>query len=339
MNLALALCLVVIGTTDSRYPVATPQSFGSITTEVAMKMQFAMPCPPNWLQEKNDDIRAFAVKNNCKRPFDFSLADERVGWAKANGYQVWGHTLVWAYQHSPFLNIPLPAEDKERVLREFVTTSVRHFCYDVAGWDVINEYWDSGLGLWADIPDLIPKAFKWTNDSLDECGRGRTEKRPLLYFNNGASCYDSIIAATYIVMDMRKWGVKPDGVAAQCHLNTDRSQLYEPLVSQTVKFYNSQGLRVRFSEVDIQSSHVERQAEAAKIIYRICRQSHCDGVTFWGQDDATSWLTFLPHIGTVDALPFDRHGNVKYWYSEIQADNCGVWRKTYLPHVRVKSVN
>ncbi len=326
MNYIIALLFLLslfpIGTTDSRFPVQNSKTFNSITFETQMKMQYTHPCPPVWLRELNSDINNYWKNNNCISEYDFSASDARVSWAKQNGYQVWGHTLVWAYQHSGWLNIPLPPAWKERVLLDHIKTQVTHFCGDVSGWDVINEYWDTGLGIWADIPDVVFKSFKEAEKALLDCKASSVA----LYFNNGAACYDNLESTNTIIPfldSLRKRGARIDGLAEQCHYRVTKSNLpNKDLMIQVQNKYADSGYETRFSEVDLQifeNATEQDQALAVKSIIGSCQASKkCKGVTFWGQDDGSSWINFLGSVQNVNALLFDKNLNPKPSYYALQ---------------------
>ena len=326
MNYITALLFLIslfpIGTTDSRFPVQNSGTFNSITLETQMKMEYTHPCPPQWLMELNQDIKNYSLKKSCITEYDFSAADARISWAKQNGYQVWGHTLVWAYQHSGWLNIPLPPAWKERVLLDHIRTQVTHFCGKVSGWDVINEYWDTGLGIWADIPDVIFKAFKEAEKALIGCKASSVA----LYFNNGSACYDNLKSTETTIPflnNLRQRGAKVDGLAEQCHYRVTKTNLpNKDLMVQVQNKYADSGYETRFSEVDLQifeNATEQDQALAVKSIIGSCQASKkCKGVTFWGQDDGSSWINFLGSVQNVNALLFDKNLNPKPSYYALQ---------------------
>ena len=305
--LVATVVAIQIGTTDSRFPVQNQNTFNSITLETQMKMQYTHPCPPKWLSDTNQDVKNFAIQKKCASEYDFSQADVRVKWAKENNYSVWGHTLVWAMQHSAWLNIPQSPAVKERVLMGHIDTVVTHFCKDVYGWDVINEFWDTGLGIWGDIPDVVLKSFIQTQKSISECGGNA-----LLFFNNGADCYENKEGALVVVDYVNKLkarGAKIDGVASQCHYSVKPNKKpNKNLMLDVQRVYSDNGLMTRFSEADFQISSGATEADQAEAVVSVvsaCREAKsCIGVTFWGQDDGTSWINWLG-VGKVNALLYD----------------------------------
>lgn len=77
--------------------------------------------------------------------FNFAAADEMFAWAKGEGMQIRGHTLVW----QPEKWLPAwvvkhnfgakPALEAERLLRAHIGTVCRHFGKDIYSYDVVNE--------------------------------------------------------------------------------------------------------------------------------------------------------------------------------------------------------
>jgi endo-1,4-beta-xylanase len=84
--------------------------------------------------------------------FDFARADEMFAWARKEGMQLRGHTLVWQTEKwlPDWLNKhdfgAGPALEAERILRQHIGTVCDHFGKDIYSWDVVNEAIDPADG-------------------------------------------------------------------------------------------------------------------------------------------------------------------------------------------------
>src|SRR5690606_40956021 len=90
-----------------------------------------------------------AMKWQATRPgpetFDFTRMDQIVGWARANGLAIRGHTLLW---HRPqwfpqWLNAydfgARPATEAERLLTTHIRTVTGRYRGAIDSYDVVNE--------------------------------------------------------------------------------------------------------------------------------------------------------------------------------------------------------
>ena len=85
--------------------------------------------------------------------YNFGPADEMFKWAKSQGLQVRGHTLVW----QPEKWLPgwvnkydfgaQPAREAERLLAKHIKTVCQHYGRDIYSYDVVNEAVDPADGL------------------------------------------------------------------------------------------------------------------------------------------------------------------------------------------------
>ena len=77
--------------------------------------------------------------------FNFAPADKLFAWAKSEGMQIRGHTLVWqpAKWMPQWVNEhefgSQPVREAERLLRDHITKVCGHFGKDIYSYDVVNE--------------------------------------------------------------------------------------------------------------------------------------------------------------------------------------------------------
>ena len=107
--------------------------------------------------------------------FDFRNSDRIVNFAKANGMQVRGHTLVWHNALPRWLTEgKFSQAELEAILREHILTVVGRYKGRVAAWDVVNEavsddgfpratIWLRGIG-----SKYIDLAFQWAHEADPE---------------------------------------------------------------------------------------------------------------------------------------------------------------------------
>lgn len=102
---------------DPNYRNLVAEQFSMLTPENELKPQFVHPQP---------------------NTYSFSEADSLVDFAKANGMNVHGHTLVFSEANPRWMQ-DAPTTNRQKIMTDHVTTVVRHFGMNVREWDVVNE--------------------------------------------------------------------------------------------------------------------------------------------------------------------------------------------------------
>ena len=183
--------------------IGTEFTYGEYSDDslkVVMKRDFEAVTFGN--EMKNDQIVTNAGQ------FNFTRADQMVGWAKDCELKLFGHTLGWhSQQQSDYLVNKLvagaaDADEAAALVRDFhkkwVDAMVGHF--DVYGWDVVNEVFiDSGawrnkansqlsnnyhVFFWGDYypggpKEFVDTAFRTAREALEREG-----KSAILYIND-----------------------------------------------------------------------------------------------------------------------------------------------------------
>jgi endo-1,4-beta-xylanase len=247
--------------------------------------------------------------------WDFTVADQMIDWALANGKRVRGHTLIWNKQNPWWVEQGVwTRETLLEVMRDHITKAMEHFKGRVREWDVVNEAWDVNGNytdnVWYRVigPDYVEQAFRMA--------RAADPSAKLFYNEVGGEVPDhpQTVAVRKMAEDFRRRGVPLDGVGIQAHVaNDSRAQPSE--LTETMRRLVALGLDVVITEMDVRTNgggtpDQERQTQTQ--IYadyaRACRmQPRCTSFTTWGVSDRYSWWE-KPEWAP---LPFDADMNAK----------------------------
>ncbi|MDX6621892.1 MAG: endo,4-beta-xylanase [Gaiellales bacterium] len=287
---------------DRHYAAAFTRYYGSLTPENEMKMLYAEPAPG---------------------VYDFAPADRLVNFAIATGKLLRGHTLVYGNQLPDWVTspaVPWTRDSLLAVMRDYITTMMRHFAGRVEEWDVVNEAFneDGTLrdNLWLQKigPSYIEKAFTWAHQA---------DPKALLFYNDynleyGGPKQDG---AYDLVKGLVRKGVPIDGVGFQTHLDT---QYDIPDLETTMKRFAKLGLKTAETEVDVRTTlpvtSVELSAQKAgyaETLQACLLVKACISYTVWGFGDAYSWIPgVFPGEGAADV--YDDHLVAKPEYTALQ---------------------
>ncbi|MBM7570298.1 endo-1,4-beta-xylanase [Aquibacillus albus] len=249
--------------------------------------------------------------------FTFEKADEIMAFAKKNGLNVRGHTLVWHNQTPDWVFIE---EDGSPVSQEKLLSRMENHISTVAGrykgqiysWDVVNEAVSDNKGeflrksKWLDIlgEDFIAKAFEIAheidpNASLfyNDYNESDPEKREKIY---------------RLVKSLKEQGVPIHGIGLQAHWNLHQPNIKD--IRESMERYASLGLQIQITEMDVSlygwgdrrtdlkeptKEMIELQEQRYEQYFQIFREFHdvITSVTFWGVSDSYTWLNNFPVKG------------------------------------------
>jgi GH35 family endo-1,4-beta-xylanase len=273
------------------------QNFDVVTPENSMKPQSIEPEENQW---------------------NWSMADTLVDFCQANGIAISGHCLVWHNQTGRWFfeganGQPVTRDVAIERMRSHITTEVGHFKGKMKGWDVVNEAInDSGSGdtenlrktswLKAIGPDYIELAFKFAHEA---------DPGAELYYNDyniekGAKHQSSMLLLKRLIQD----GAAITAVGIQGHWSLNYLPYDE--IDQAISDYQSLGLKVNISELDIAiegkgggqltpsgggasggatAEQLDAQAKAYGKLFQMFlkHKGTIERVTFWGLNDARSW--------------------------------------------------
>jgi endo-1,4-beta-xylanase len=268
------------------------------------------------------------------RTFDFKAADAIVGWAKANGLGVRGHTLLWHYERwFPKWLVehdfgPNPHQEAERLLAEHVRTVAGRYAPVVDSFDVVNEAIDPDTGLLRETSLSRPLGgAAATIDLAFHTAREAAPHAQLVYNDFMSWTADDgkhRDAVLRLLEGMKKRGTPVDALGVQSHLGSKYSEaptglgnIDERAWRQFLDTVTGMGLDLLVTEMDVHDNPLpgaigpRDRAVAAHVrayldlmlSYRQCRTVMC-----WGLSDKYSWLNdFRPRTDGLPKrpLPFD----------------------------------
>ncbi len=288
---------------DEKYRSLVKVEMSSITAENAMKMNSISQGRKSYFWDDADYLVSFAMQNNMR---------------------VHGHTLIW-YKNIPgWINsFSGTNEDWKAIFKEYIQDVVGRYKGKIASWDVVNEIinddgslrdciWLQKIG-----PQYIQLAFEYAREA---------DPKALLFYNDYGHEYSHKrrLTAYHIADSLAKKGVPIDGIGLQMHTNINRSvdDLRYAITAAAVT-----GLKVHVSELDVAVNPdkkltafndevaflQQKSYEAvAKAMIDIPKEQ-CYGITMWGVNDPSSWLSSNPDW----PLPFDNNYNRKPAYNGL----------------------
>lgn len=273
---------------DPAYAQAVAAQFNQLTPENEMKWEAIEPEPG---------------------VFDFSGADAIVAFARDNGMQVRGHTLVWHSQLAPWVEALTGADAVREAMTRHIQTVVAHFRDTFPGtvvaWDVVNEALNvmqgpmGGTVIYRDSvfyrelgEGFIAEAFQIAHD---------TDPDALLFYNDfgvegtlGAKSIGTFDMVNALVTA----GVPIEGMGFQMHTGpTDQGPNAADFAANVAR-YAGLGLQVEVTEMDVSLCSVgpnvlglELQRLRYNQLVSACVGSPaCRSISLWGVGDANSWL-------------------------------------------------
>lgn len=276
---------------DSNFTTLLNKEFNSITAENDMKMA-SMFTGPN--------------------TYDFSKGDAIVAYAKANGFKVHGHALVWHASIPSWLkNFTGTDAEFETQIKGYIKATVAHFALAktndgkpvVVSWDVVNEaFTNEALAgpFYAKLgPDYVAKCFAWAKEANSEVK---------LFYNdyNLDSQASKVTNVVNMVADFKKRGIPIDGIGSQMHIGYSYPDI--TTINNNLSILVATGLLIHFSELDMSvnrdlvlTSFTAERSNAQKekyksiaLLYKTIPSAQRYGITLWGVRDNDSWLRGWP---------------------------------------------
>ncbi|MWW25217.1 endo-1,4-beta-xylanase [Algibacter lectus] len=244
--------------------------------------------------------------------YNWSRIDGILNYAQNNNQRLFGHNLIW---HS---STPKWVEEKALkdtlwlagFMKDYITTYVGRYKGKVAGWDVVNEAFESAGGamretIWYSVmgKDYIAKAFTYAHEA---------DPNAVLFYNDFNIERDTLKlnATLKLIEDLREKNIPIHGLGFQMHIRMD---IPDEVIANALKKAADTGLKIHLSEVDIIfNTHNDTQyggeqiyteltddmkkAQAEKyknlvIMYRsIVPKAQQYGITFWDFTDRDSWI-------------------------------------------------
>ncbi|OWW25485.1 hypothetical protein B4Q04_07655 [Zobellia sp. OII3] len=281
-------------------------------------------------KEFNSLTAEFEMKMNIMYPsqdsYDFSAGDAIVDFAVANDMYVHGHALIW-HEASPdwVENFTGSDAEFEKMVEDYITTTMTRYKGKVRSWDVVNEAVDESTGnpLRNSVfrqrmgDDYVKKCFQFARNADPEA---------ILFYNDfNIASSSGKRAAIFDLVD--HLGDLIDGLGAQMHISIDNPSAVD--IQAVVDGAVSRGLKLHFSELDIRTNlendknlsslSAEKAArQKAKFkevvnIYNAVPPENKFGITVWGLRDNESWLVDFYGVPEWPLL-FDGNYNKKQAY-------------------------
>jgi endo-1,4-beta-xylanase len=261
---------------------------------------------PNFNQMTAGNIMKMSYLNPLENTYTFGQADFFVSFARANGINVHGHTLIWYadYQVPSFMKNY--TGDFPTMLKNHVQTIVTHFRGRVVSWDVVNEALaDDGQPTVGNI--LRPSVFsqRMGQNFIDQAfinARAVDSQVDLFYNDYNIEAGGRKTTNLLTMIDgMRARRVPITGVGFQMHVTIDWPSI--SAIESSMKAVANRGLKVKISELDVsmKSAYKTFTAEAAArqqqryhdivaAYLRAVPAAQRAGITVWGVWDTDSWI-------------------------------------------------
>jgi endo-1,4-beta-xylanase len=293
-----------------------PSLFAEAPYASALAREFNMVEPENTMK--------WTALRPDRNTFDFKRGDLVVEFAKAHNMKVRGHCLLW-YNHNPgwLANGNFTSRELSEMLREHITTVMKHYAGQVFAWDVVNEAFNAtggmehsiwydrpGIGLEANKTGYLEQAFRWA--------RAADPKALLFYNDYDAEGLNAKSDAVYaMVKDFRKRGVPIDGVGLQAHVFNLSMKEISSLAANMTRL-TGLGVEVHITEMDValplsaqrallDQADLTRQADIYRFVAAAClQQPRCTALQTWGFTDKYSWVPAFTKGRKGAALLFDQ---------------------------------
>lgn len=263
-----------------------------------IKEQFSSLSPEN--QMKWDHLRP------ARDVFDFAEADAIVEFARKNGQDVRGHTLLWHSQNPAWLEQGTFTDAELRsILKEHIQTVVGRYKGQIDQWDVANEIFTdngtlrvgptaSGGNIWITRlgPGIIADAFRWAHAADPDAK---------LFFNDYAVEDVNAKSTAYyaLIAQLRLQGVPVHGFSVQSHLSTAYG--FPASLQENLQRFDDLGVETAITELDVRinvpvgqqptAQQLAQQADYYRSALEACLGvDDCNSFTIWGFTDKYSWV-------------------------------------------------
>lgn len=278
--------------------------------------------------------------------FNWAGADRMADFAKENDMTIRGHTLVWHSQTPAnfFTDDEGNQLNKDQLYKRlelYMTTVINRYKDQVFCWDVVNEALSDEEG------DVYRTRSKW----YEICGKefiaqafriARSVNPDVKLFYNDYNIVNpaKLERACTMLKELVDAGVPIDGVGLQAHWSND---ITAEMLQTAIDRFSALGLEVHITELDLTTytsfhgdgaNHQVQetqpyseevgniQAESYKRFFDVLHKNadKITSVTFWGIDDANSWLNNFPVRGRTDyPMLFDKEGKPKKAYYSVKS--------------------
>ncbi|HPN71250.1 MAG TPA: endo-1,4-beta-xylanase, partial [Saprospiraceae bacterium] len=278
--------------------------------------------------------------------YNFDLSDQYVAYGLKNKMDVFGHTLIWHSQLSPFAR-KLEKDSLQLFMKEHISTVVGRYKGKIKGWDVVNEALNEDGTMRKSVfydklgDDFIAQAFILANQA---------DPNAELYYNDyNIEQPNKRKGVIEIIKKLKAKGVRIDGIGIQGHWSINGLPLQD--IENSIIEFSKLGMKVMFTELDITAlpnpwdlvgaevsqnfegsekmnpytaglpdSMQVRLANEYESLFKLFVKYKEDitRVTFWGVNDGHTWLNGWPiRNRTNHPLLFDRKNQPKPAYFKV----------------------
>jgi endo-1,4-beta-xylanase len=248
--------------------------------------------------------------------FSFETADRMVEFARSNGLEMRGHTLVWCEVLPDWTRTISSASEAERELRHYIERVMRRYKGRIHSWDVVNEPMadaqptgrDFRAGLWPRYlgDNYIAMALRTAADADPTAELIINE-----YGIEGASSGDKRKREAFrqLIRNLKDKGVPLHGIGIQAHIDAS-SPVDHAGISAFTADMKSLGLKVLITELDVNDQKLPgdiavRDAAAAKLVGDFLASVGAgirpSLVCTWGLTDRNTWIPM--YFKRADGLP------------------------------------
>ncbi|HTL66806.1 MAG TPA: endo-1,4-beta-xylanase [Lacunisphaera sp.] len=274
--------------------------------------------------------------------YDFTRGDIIARFAHDHGMPFFGQMLVWHHITRDWLfkdaaGQPLPRDQALQNLRAYIQTVAGHYRGQVKAWNVVNEaISDDDAQYLRDTParraigdDFIAKAFAFAHEA---------DPAAELYYNDyNIELPAKRAKALRLLRSLRDAGVRVDAVGIQGHWHLEWPET--SVIVDAIREFHAAGFPVMITELDVDvlprtvsgadlvaveegpnpyphglpAAMQQRLAARYREIFEaLLTPPGVTMITFWGPDDAHSWLNDFPvKHRTNYPLLFDRQSEPK----------------------------
>lgn len=325
-DIGTALNATQIEEKDAKTKLLIPRQFNTATPENIMKAEVIHP--------------QFDT-------YQFDLADKLIEYGKRNHIKINAHNLIWHSQLPQFVRNIQSVDSFKLFFTNHIKTIAGRYSEKVFSWDVVNEALDEDGTMRKSVfldklgDNFVTEAFR-----LAQAASPNTE----LYYNDYNNEQPAKRAGCIaLIKKIKAAGARIDGVGIQGHWHLGKIPLKE--IEESIIEYTALGIKVMITELDIEV--LPRNFEGADVNQRMTNtpslNPYVNGlpdsvqqqlandyaalfrlflkypgkitrVTFWGVDDAQSWLNDWPIKGRTNyPLLFDRAGKPKPAFYKVIA--------------------
>lgn len=276
------------------------KDYSSITTENEMK--------PDYMIDRNATMES----DDGMPVINTETLDGIMKMAEDAGLKMRGHTLIWHNQTPDWLFYEGYDTEKSKAGRktmlkrmESYIKQVITYCQDkhpgvIYAWDVVNEACNDDGTYRSDSPwyesvgeDYIEKAFEYARKYADDDVK--------LFYNDYNCTTDAKRKLIYqIVNSLNEKGII-DGIGMQSHY--DMKYFAPAGLERTLTIFSQiKGIEIQLTEMDMHNNDnsaesMQKEADNYKQTFEILKrmdtsgEANITGVTFWGLNDGSTWLT------------------------------------------------